>query len=194
MVENITQATVTMTRAASAAGMPIRALRRAALTVPRLGAAGRVCGEWRRYNALDCVRLAIVGRLLAFGVSLPAAVEVLEAVDNRLLALVMCGIELPASFLTERLDGLTVHVVPGSDGLNIYTAPRGMAPVPADAVLSLDIGFIADDVIARLDATQRTAADTHGRSTGGRAGAAAGAPIPLRNAGTPPALTPEITP
>lgn len=192
MVENITQATVTLTRAAHAAGMSVRALRRAALAVPRLGQPGHMAGVWRRYSATDCVRLAVVGRLQDFGIGLAAAVEVLEAVDNRLLSLVLCGIELPASFLTGRLDGLTVRIVPGPSGLDVYAAPRRVAPEPAPAALILDIGFIADDVIARLDATPRTAANAHGRSRG-PGGSRGGVPIPLTSAGTPPAFTPEIT-
>ena len=192
-MDSITTRTVTLTRAAHAAGMPVRALRRAALAVPVLGASGRVSGEWRRFSVMDCVRFAIVGRLLDFGVTLPAAVEILEAgVDRHLMGLALCGIDLPASFLTGRLDSVTLHVVPGPEGLDVYAAPRRVAPEPAPAALILDIGFIADDVIARLDATPRTAANAHGRSRG-PGGSRGGVPIPSTSAGTPPAFTPEIT-
>ena len=194
-MDSITTRTVTLTRAAHAAGMPVRVLRRAALSVPLLGQPGHMAGAWRRYSALDCVRLAVVGRLVDFGIILPAAVDVLEAgVDRHLMGLALCGVDLPASFLTERLAGLTVHVAPGPDGLDIYAAPRRLAPEPCPAALILDIGSIAADAIARLDvATTRTVPTDTQRSTGPGRAAQRGAEY-FTTAGTPPAITPEITP
>ena len=189
MVENITTRRVTLTCAARAADMPVRVLRLATLAVPVLGAAGRVSGEWRRFSVMDCVRFAVVGRLLDFGVTLPAAVDVLEAgVDRHLTGLALCGVDLPASFLQTRLDGLTVHIVPGPDGLDVYAAPRRLAPEPAPAALILDLGLIAADAIARLDdATTRTVPTDTQRSTGPGRAAQRGAE-PFTTAGEAPAM------
>lgn len=189
MTKNITAATVNLTRAAYAAGVEVRALRYAALDIPLLGQPEPMGGRWRRFSVTDCVRFAVVGKLQTFGISLATAVEVLAvAVDRHILSLTLCGIDLPPDFLVSRLDGLAVHLVPGPDGLDVFSAPLGTPPAAGPAVLILDIGLIAHETITRLaTAGMSTAANAHGRSIGGRAGAAAGAPTSLNpnSAGTP---------
>lgn len=151
MTKSITAATVNLTRAAYAAGVEVRALRYAALEIPLIGQPEPMGGRWRRFSVTDCVRFAVIGQLQAFGVTLAAAVEVLTvAVDRHLAGLVGCGVELPSSFLVNQLDSLTVHVVPGPDGLDVYSAPLGTPPASGAAVLILDIGWIAHETVRRL--------------------------------------------
>ena len=172
MAHSITRATVTLTRATHAAGMPVRTLRCDALAIPLIGQPEPKGGRWRRFSVADCVRFAVIARLQAFGISLPAAVEVVNvAVDRHMGGLTGCGVELPPSFLVDRLDGLAVHLAPGSDGLDVYTAPLGTPAGAAEAVLILDIGAIATTTIARLEtAGASTAAKDTQRSTGGGRG------------------------
>ena len=161
MAKSITHATVNLTRAAHAAGMPVRVLRYAALDIPLLGQPEPAGGRWRRFSVSDCVRFAIVARLQGFGIGLPAAVEVLgAAVDRHLCGLLLCGVDLPPAFLVNRLGGLTVRVVPGPGGLDVYSAPSCTAPGGAEAVLILNIGAIAATTVARLDACKSTRVDT----------------------------------
>ena len=167
MAKSIAHATVTLTRAADAAGMPVRALRYAALDIPLIGQPEPTGGRWRRFSVADCIRFAVIARLQGFGIALPAAVEVLAAaVDRHMGGLLGCGVDLPPAFLVNRLGGLTVRVVPGPDGLNVYSAPSCTPPGGAEAVLILNIGAIAATTVARLDAHTSTAAKAHDRSWG----------------------------
>ena len=187
MAKSITHATVNLTRAAHAAGMPVRVLRYAALDIPLLGQPEPTGGRWRRFSVADCVRFAVIARLQGFGIGLPAAVEVLAAaVDRHLGGLMGCGVDLPPAFLVNRLGGLTVRVVPGPAGLNVYSAPSCTPPGGAEAVLILNIGAIAAATVARLDAHTSTAAMRLGRSRG-PGGSRGGVPTlsTTNSAGTP---------
>ena len=183
LMDAIALPTVTMPRAAYAARFTLRVLRllmSGPAPIRLLGQPARTRAAWNKFSPADVVRLAVMRRLTRHGFSTEAAGGILDlGVDQHLTGLILCGVDLPASFLLQRLDGVELTVC--RSGAEVVVNPTH----PHDTTLTLDIGAIARNAVARLaDAHASTAAEPHGRFTGGRAGAAAGAPTNL-SAGTP---------
>lgn len=142
-MDAIALSTVTMPRAAAAAGWTVRALRAfmGAPTRPALlGQPSRAAWHRNRFAPVDVVRLAVARHLLDYGFSPAEASHALDRdLDHHLCGLARCGIDLPASLLLTRLDGFTLRVT-----------RDGAASGPA--ALHLDIGTIARDALGRLAA------------------------------------------
>src|SRR4051794_17486063 len=98
MVETapLTHASVTVGMAANATGFSPRGLRLALGTgekLPMLGDVERRAGCWRRFSAVDVVRLAVLSRLVNHGFTVGEAASVIvRKVDPHLSGLVGCGV------------------------------------------------------------------------------------------------------
>ena len=170
---DITAATISLKQAAAASGFSARwlrdALARGDLTL--LGQVARQAGGWNKGAPVDVYRLLVLRKLLECGFSLDEAVYVLDCgVDPHLGGLCGCGIDLPVSFLLDRLHGHIMHVTrdDDADGLDVWSSPYGTPPDPDMGVtISFDLGNLAADAMRRLEvAHASTAAMLLGRSRG----------------------------
>jgi hypothetical protein len=151
---SVIKETVTLTKAADVIGIPPRVLRHVAANLPLLTDPTRCRGRWRKWSLVDLVRVACVAKLLEFGITLPSAIEILDAgLDGLLLAFALAGIEADADFLLRRLEGRTLHIVPEPEGIHVYAAPRFNSPAQGAAVLILDLELIARDVLCGIGET-----------------------------------------
>ena len=155
-MEVLAAPTVTLPRAANAAGFSTRALR-LAMAPPHpfelLGQPGRLARTRNRFAPVDVVRLAIARRLLDFGLTLAEAQHTLDrSVDNHVSGLIGCGVALPSKFLLDRLDGLFIHIARTGDALDVWTDRVGMrVDSPHDTVLTVDGGAVASVALATLN-------------------------------------------
>ena len=164
---HITSASVTLPRAAWAAGFTVRGLRAVMAApgrVPLLGQPNRATAKRHRVASVDVVRLAVARRLLDFGFTVAGAVHVLDrSVDNHVSGLVGCGVSLPPVFLLDRLDGLHLHVSLDGDMAAIRTTRAGY-PRPDsahDTTLTINLGAVAADALRRLASPQPPTSTTN---------------------------------
>ena len=193
-MDDVTAPTLGLAAAAHAAGLDLPYLR-AMLAEGRMvlfGQPVRQPGQHHRASIVDVVRLRVLLRLRDAGLNDAQAVYVVDlALDPLLGGIMGCGLPVPRSFLAERLDGGAFHIVPdeGDDMPDVYTRPAGTpAPCDADVAITINLASILADTFARLDAHTSTVAMLLGRSTGGRAGATAGAPTTTTNSAGIPAI------
>ena len=161
-VQSITEANVSIGIAAHAAGISPRALRLALGSggkIPLLGKVDRhAVGTWRRFSPVDVPRLAVLARLINFGVPVSAAARVIAStIDQRLLGVTLCGIEIPNQVILTRFHGV-LHVSLGEAGE--YSARLVPPGTPLDhrhdSILVLDLETIASTALSRLSKNQRT--------------------------------------
>ncbi len=153
-MDAIASPTVTASLAASAAGFSWHTFRalmgREAFRL--LGHPDRGAGQWRRFAPVDVVRLAVLRRLLAHGFALAEADGVLaRSVDRLVFGMAKCGLDIPAGMLRGRLAGADLLVCRfGREiGVELDYCGHGAAGA-ADTVLTLDLGRIAAEALARL--------------------------------------------
>jgi DNA-binding transcriptional MerR regulator len=106
---------------------------------------------YRRFQPADVVRLAVIGRLVAFGFTLAEAHEiVVQYVDSALWAVVsICG-DIPWFLLRGRLYDFEL-VISRERGGEVSVTRRGRRDDrPSFAWLTLDVGQICSDVESRV--------------------------------------------
>lgn len=138
-MDAISLPTVTLPRAAHAAGFSTRALQALMGSTSRpvlLGQPIRAAQGRNRFAPVDVARLAVTRLLLEYGFTPAEARHALDwHVDRHFFALASCGADVPGFMLAQRLNGVAVSIVrPGTSG----------------AVLVLDLGTIARDALDRL--------------------------------------------
>jgi hypothetical protein len=161
---------VTFTQAARAAGITEKQLRNwLDKQQVRLEAdQGRGERKWRRFQLLDVLRLAVVGSIVRYGISVGSAVEMVRSIDTKLRAL---SAEVHAGFRKRFPPTAGVSIVisrggsaedadylaPGAEFLGplmcSYTHNRKQKPETRDLrhFIFIDVGAITKDVLSRLD-------------------------------------------
>ncbi len=138
--------TVTAADAARAAGLPYTQFRYIAAWLPLLDMPNRRRGAWRRLSVVDVVRVAIAGRLHEFGFSATEAAEIIDrTVDHHISGLAACGLDLPDSFIINRMRGAVVYVTRQPDGgldVRHTTTPDEAAGV------MFNLGMVAAAILA----------------------------------------------
>ena len=156
MANPITRAQVTFGNAARAAGLPEKTLRnwldRGQVLLE--GDDEREGGNWRRFSVLDVIRLAIIGRLVAYGLTVTMAYElVADTVDNQTRALIAYR-NTPPRALAAILSGITLAVHKGpADEVHVivgHTADRPADTSDLQDFLFIRAGLIATAVLDRL--------------------------------------------
>jgi len=166
---DVTRETVRLATAAAVCVTSVRAVREMTRHVRLLTDTGRTAARWRRFSALDLVRLGVLARLQEFGIGLPAAVEILDAgVDQHLLCYALCGVEVPADVVLHRLAGRVLHLVPSTEGIHVFAALEFMSPSEGSATLVLNLHLIALDVVRRIEALNNACQTTACALPGGR--------------------------
>ena len=154
----ITRAQVTFRHAARAAGVTEKTLRnwldRGQVILS--GDDDREEGTWRRFSILDVVRLAIIGRISAYGLAVRDAAEIVsDMVDDRTQALMRFR-STPPGALVAGLHGLRLAIQKFPDGVGHQVARSvGHEDLP-DTEGWLDFAFfhcgeIAATTLTRLD-------------------------------------------
>lgn len=155
-VQSITEANVSIGIAAHAAGISSRALRLALGSggkVPLLGKVDRhAVGTWRRFSPVDVPRLAVLSRLLNHGLTVSAAARVISStIDQRLLGLTLCGIDLPNQLILTRFHGALHVSMTEVGGYVARIVPCGTLPdYRHDTTILLDLETIASTALSRL--------------------------------------------
>ena len=159
---DITAPTISLKKAAYAAGLSTRWLR-AALSdghMVMLGQTTRQAGGWNYGAPVDVYRLLVVRKLLGVGLNMAEAMHVLDAgLDPHLGGLCGCGISLPVSFLLNRLEGAALYVTRDDEtnSISVRSGPAGDPP-GSGLTICLDLGNLAADAIRRLEAAHTSTA------------------------------------
>lgn len=107
-----------------------------------------------RPSIMDAFRLRLLCVLMDHGLSEAAAIHTLDiAVDPRIAALSLCGIEIPPCILADRLHEAAVTVIPDAgDALpDVHSHPMGYpAPAGRPVAVTINLSAVLSDLLACL--------------------------------------------
>ena len=186
-MDDISSPTITLKRAADAAGLNVRWLRGrvAGCEITMLGQAPRRVGQWNRASVVDVFRLYVLRRFLDCGLTLAEGVMALDlGVDPFLGGLAWCGVPVHSAVLLHRLAGHRLHLIRDAetDDLDVCRGPDTALPPCEDVVITFDLGRLAADALARINSP---AIPHENALAGGRAEAGSGHPFNTNTAGAP---------